>query len=309
MFHPDPWQYQPQPNISPAWPAFSNVAGNGININNYGAHPRVPNRPTFASPGPRFFDFSQLFNVTNNFGAVPLQSHQQERLRNRITVILTDGSRVLVDRDTLNEHLPRTRNFLQHGYFGLSEFLGSYDPGIMDNLIDSQGFNEAFSRAATFVFRHLENLCRSNASPYGRSSGTFDLFARPRFLLANARDRAATVHEIFWHIFILCCVLDQDRALGCSELLARPIAEFLIEFMPSVEAFLPPQAMQMLFLGYARIFRESRFELEVLREMWELMDMMNQHAMRNMIGPQLATSGMGNNAQRIWTALRHLGLV
>ncbi|KAK2015928.1 hypothetical protein LZ32DRAFT_579084 [Colletotrichum eremochloae] len=310
MFRPDPWSYHPQMDNLREWPAFGNVAGNRFNINNYGPYHREPRGSAFASPGPRFFDFSQLFNITNNFGAVPVHSAQPGRLRNRITVVLPDGSRVLLDRDILHEHLPRTRNFMQHGYFGLPEFLRGYDHGIMDNIIDPRGFNEAFSRAATFVFRHLENLSRSHASPpYGRGGETPDLFARPRFLLANARDRAATVHEIFWHVFVLCCVLDQDRALGCSDMLARPIAEFLIEFMPSVEAFLPPQAMQMLFLGYARIFRESRFELEVLREMWELMDVANQHAMRNLIGPQLAANGMGNNAQRIWTALRHLGLV
>ncbi|KAK1964069.1 hypothetical protein LY78DRAFT_682783 [Colletotrichum sublineola] len=311
MFRPDPWSNHPQMDNLRDWSAFGNVAGNRFNINNYGPYHREPRGSTFASPGPRFFDFSQLFNITNNVGAVPVHSAQQPgRLRNRITVVLPDGSRVLLDRDILHEHLPRTRNFMQHGYFGLPEFLRGYDHGIMDNIIDPRGFNEAFSRAATFVFRHLENLSRSHASsPYGRGGETPDLFARPRFLLANARDRAATVHEIFWHVFVLCCVLDQDRALGCSDMLARPIAEFLIEFMPSVEAFLPPQAMQMLFLGYARIFRESRFELEVLREMWELMDVANQHAMRNLIGPQLAANGMGNNAQRIWTALRHLGLV
>ncbi|KAK1984677.1 hypothetical protein LZ30DRAFT_747716 [Colletotrichum cereale] len=308
MFRPDIWSYQPQTD-NPAWSAFGNVAGNRFNTNNHGPHHREPNGAAFASPGPRFFDFSQIFNITNNFGTGPFQPAQPGRLRNRITVVLPDGSRVLVDRDVLKEHLPRTRNFMQHGYFGLPEFLRGYDYGIVDNFIDPQRFNEAFSRGTIFIFRYLENLGRSNASQYGRGSGPCDLFARPRFLLVNARDRAATVHEIFWHVFVLCCVLDQDRALGCSDMLARPIAEFLIELMPSVEAFLPPKAIQMLFLGFARIFRESRFELEVLREMWELMDVANQHAMRNLIGPQLATNGLGNNAQRIWTALRHLGLV
>ncbi|KAK2002113.1 hypothetical protein LX36DRAFT_288001 [Colletotrichum falcatum] len=320
MFRPDPWSYRPQRDYYSDWFPFGNVAGNRFDAESYGLYRREPRGPAFAGPGPRFFDFSQLFNITtnnnNNFGAAaPVHPARPGRLRNGVTVLLPDGSRVLLDRDVLHEHLPRTRNFMHHGHFGLPEFLRGYDHGIMGGVIDPRGFDEAFSRAATFVFRHLENLSRAGASPpspaasYAVGSAPVDLFARPRFLLANARDRAATVHEIFWHVFVLCCVLDQDRALGCSDALARPIAEFLVEFMPSAAAFLPPQATQMLFLGYARIFRESMFELEVLREMWELMDVAAQHAMRNLIGPQLATNGMGNNAQRIWTALRHLGLV
>ncbi|KAK2028353.1 hypothetical protein LX32DRAFT_619103 [Colletotrichum zoysiae] len=314
MFRPDPWAYRPQTYNLNHMTYVHPLVGNRFNIHNHGPCHREPHGLAFASPGPRFFDFSQLFNITNNFGAAPVHPARPGRLRNGITVVLPDGTRALLDRDVLHEHLPRTRNFVQHGgHFGLPEFLRGYDHGIADDAIDPRGFAEAFSRAATFVFRHLENLGRPDAPPYavggGGAAAAVDLFARPRFLLANARDRAATVHEIFWHVFVLCCVLDQDRALGCSDVLARPIAEFLIEFMPSVQAFLPPQAMQMLFLGYARIFRESRFELEILREMWELMDVANQHAMRNLIGPQLARNGMGNNAQRIWTALRHLGLV
>ncbi|TQN64603.1 hypothetical protein CSHISOI_10821 [Colletotrichum shisoi] len=248
-----------------------------------------------------------------HFGGRAAAAPPTDRLRNRVTVALPDGSRVLVDRDVLHEHLPRTRDLMQDGYFGVAEFLRGYEHGIMDNVLDQRGFDEAFSRAATFVFRHLEDLSRcSQASTVADRAGrdaALDLFARPRFLLANARDRAATVHEVFWHVFVLCCVLDQDRALGCSEALARPVAAFLVELMPSVEAFLPPRAMQMLFLGFARIFRETAFELALLREMWALMDVVNQRAMRDLVGPQLAANGAGSNAQRIWTALRHLGLV
>ncbi|TIC98789.1 hypothetical protein CH35J_005038 [Colletotrichum higginsianum] len=315
MYRTTPWYHQPRPDNTRAWPNFgnNNIAGNRVNINNYGPASRTP----FVGPGPRLFDFSQLFSVTNNFAAAtPVRpgggraAQPTDRLRNRVTVALPDGSRVLVDRDVLHEHLPRTRNLMQDGYFGVPEFLRGYEHGIMDNVLDQRGFDEAFSRAATFVFRHLEDLSRSQPPAANRAGrDAFDLFARPRFLLANARDRAATVREIFWHVFVLCCVLDQDRALGCSEALARPVAAFLVELMPSVEAFLPPRAMQMLFLGFARIFRETGFELALLREMWELMDVVNQRAMRDLIGPQLAANGAGSNAQRIWTALRHLGLV
>ncbi|WYZ44891.1 hypothetical protein EsH8_VIII_000207 [Colletotrichum jinshuiense] len=301
------WHYQPQPDYS--WSTFSNVAGSRVNINNYNTYPRGPNGPPFVNPGPRLFDFAQLFNITNNFGSTPLRHDGPGRLRNRVTVVLADGSRVLVDRDVLHEHLPRTRSYMNRSLFPVPDFLRGYDHGFTGGLIDPQGFNDAFSHAATFIFRHLEGLCHSYASPYGAGGGSFDMFSRPRFLLANARNRAATVHEIFWHVFILCCVLDQDRALGCSEMLARPIAEFLLEFMPSVEAFLPPLAVQMMFLGYARIFRESRFELEVLRELWELMDNMDQIVIRNLMGSQLPANGMGSNVHRVWTALRHLGLV
>ncbi|OHF03035.1 hypothetical protein CORC01_01793 [Colletotrichum orchidophilum] len=309
-----PWPNQAQPDRS--WATFNNAAGNRININNFGLHPRGHAAPAFMNPEPRLFNFSQLFNITtNNFGPVPLRPNQPGRLRNRVTVVLPDGSRVLLERDLLHEHLPRTRNFMQRGLFPVPEFLRGYDDGFMGTLIDPRYFEHAFARGTTFVFRHLEGLCQSYTSPYGGAGAAggggaaFDLFARPRYLLANARDRGVTVREIFWHVFILCCVLDQDRAFGCSDLLARPIAEFLVDFLPSVEAFLPPLAMQILFVGYARIFRESVFELEVLKQMWESMDVMDQTHIRGMMGPQLATNGMGNNAQRVWTALRHLGLV
>ncbi|KAL2874876.1 hypothetical protein SGCOL_009996 [Colletotrichum sp. CLE4] len=293
-----------------------------INLNNFGPYPRGPATPVFANPGPRIFDFSQLFNITNNnFGPAPLRPKQSGRIRNRVTVLLPDGSRALLERDLLHEHLPRTRDFMQQGLFPVPEFLRGYDDGFMGTLMEPHYFDQAFARGATFIFRHLEGLSHAYAPPYGataasagvgggtRGGAPFDLFARPRYLLANARDRLVTVQEIFWHVFILCCVLDQDRAFGCSDSLARPIAEFLVDFLPSVEAFLPPSAMQILFVGYARVFRESLFEMDLLRQMWESMDFMGQTHIRGLMGPQLARNGMGNNVQRVWTALRHLGLV
>ncbi|KAK1489285.1 hypothetical protein CCUS01_03330 [Colletotrichum cuscutae] len=317
-----PWPTQPQPDFN--WFRFNNATGTrpGVNFNNFGPNPRGPSTPAFANPGPRLFDFSQLFNITNNnFGPTPLRPNQPGRIRNRVTVLLPDGTRVLLERDLLHEHLPRTRNFMQQGLFPVPEFLRGYEDGFMGTLMDPQNFEQAFARGATFIFRHLEALSQAYAPPYGamgagmgvgtgsRGGAAFDLFARPRYLLANARDRFVTVREIFWHIFILCCVLDQDRAFGCSDSLARPIAEFLVDFLPSVEAFLPPTAMQILFVGYARIFRESIFEMELLRQLWESMDVIGQTHIRGMMGPQLAANGMGNNVHRVWTALRHLGLV
>ncbi|KAL0944869.1 uncharacterized protein CTRU02_202756 [Colletotrichum truncatum] len=297
-----PWNYHPQEN-SP-WAGFNNIqTGNRVNINTFNAFPRQ-NGPVF-NPGLRLFDFANLFNLTNNFGNETFQN--DGRLRNRVTVILPDGSHVMIDRNMMHEHFPRTRNAVQDSFFAVPEFLRGYNPGFAANAgFNPHNFHEAFSRAAGFVFRYIEMLCRP--PPFGVAQSP-DLFARPRFLLANIRDRVGTIHEIFWHVLLLCCVLDQDRALGCSEMFARSIGEFLVEFMPRVETYMPPGAAQLLFVGYARIFRETRFEMEVLRELWEMMDDVDQVYLRNMIGPQLAGNGMGNNAHRIWTALRHLGLV
>ncbi|KAF9880106.1 hypothetical protein CkaCkLH20_02060 [Colletotrichum karsti] len=306
-----PWTYNPQPEPQFPWAgpgqAFNNVhTGDRVNINtnNFNAFPRANPHPPFnLNAGPRLFNFANLFNTTNNFPNGPLRP--DGRLRNRITVLLPDGTRILVDRDVMHEHLPRTRNAVPGAYFAVPEFLRGYNPGLDPAGFDRHRFQDAFARAAGFVFRYIEMLCRSNRE----ASDGFDLFARPRFLLLNARNRLDTIQEIYWHLFLLCCVLDQDRAFGCSDMFARPIGEFLVEFMPRVEAFMPPGAAQLLFVGYARIFRETRVEIGFLRELWEMMDDIDQMRLRETIGPQLAGNGMGNNAHRIWTALRHLGLV
>ncbi|KAI8302862.1 hypothetical protein K4K61_007590 [Colletotrichum sp. SAR11_59] len=306
-----PWTYNPNPPDFPwappaAGPAYNNVhSGNRVNINTFNAFPRFAQTP-FA---PRPFDFASLFNLHpyGNNHSGPLRP--DGRLRNRVTVILPDGSRILVDRDLMHEHLPRTRNFVPGlgGDFAVPEFLRGYNPGFEAPDFNPLRFRDGLSRAAGFVFRYIEMMCRAQ-QPYG-GPPEFDLFSRPRFLLANERNRVQVVQEVYWHLFLLCCVLDQDRALGCSDMFARSIGEFLLEFMPRVEAFMPPGAAQLLFVGYARIFRETRSEMDVLRDLWDMMDARDRHLLRATIGPQLAGNGMGNNAQRMWTALRHLGLV
>ncbi|KAF6843008.1 hypothetical protein CMUS01_02504 [Colletotrichum musicola] len=338
-----PWYNDPQPDFAGA-ARYNNVqAGNRVNINNFNAYPRtfgglglggglggvgginglgsdgIRAAPIF-SQGPGLHDFAHLFNLASPGPAL----HSDGRLRNRLTVLMPDGARVLLDRDVMHDMLPRTRNAVPGAFFAVPEFLQGYDHGLEGNIgFDPRGFEQAFAAAAAFVFRYVEMLCRppfagqhQGGLGFGIGGGVgsnnypaFDLFARPRYLLANARDRVGTVHEIFWHVFLLCCVLDQDRALGCSEPLARSIGEFLVEFAPRVEAFMPPGAVQFLFVGYARIFRETPFESQVLRELWDVMDVVDQTSLRNLIGPQLARGGMGSNAHRVWTALRHLGLV
>ncbi|TDZ38766.1 hypothetical protein C8035_v006595 [Colletotrichum spinosum] len=323
-------QHHLEPDIN--WAAFNNFhpndrvnftsfqPNNRVNINNFNRGPH-PGPPIWNNPEPRFFDFAHLFNPANHAfhpvggglaggggGGIPLR--YDGRLRNGVTVILPDGTQVMVDRDMMHEYLPRTRNAQQGPVFLLPEFLRGYNPGFAAAAdFNPDAFRDAFTAAATFVFRHIEALCRARANPYGNMMGGPDMFERPRFLLANARNNPATVREIYWHVFVLCCVLDQDRALGCSEMFARPIGEFLLEFMPRVEAFMPPGAAQLLFIGYARIFRETRFGMDVLRDMWEMMNVFDQTVLRNTIGPQLADQGMGSNAHRMWNALRQLGVV
>ncbi|KAM0271168.1 hypothetical protein ACHAQH_009150 [Verticillium albo-atrum] len=279
----------------------------GVNVNNYHSY-NPGTRPSGYHPSQSQDSSTDNLAIFNNpytdphyrhlsSGLTPLTS---PHLHRRCTVILPSGERALLDRHHLLALLPRTRNAPNAGrssVFNIPSFLADYASNLND--IPQEDFDLGFNAALTFVIRHVEaiSLNRNRA-----------LFTRQRALLANisARDQPALVSELFQHALFVCCALDQDRALGCSEGLGLEVVKWLLELLPRVQLHGPLEGVVYLFVGFARVFRATTGQITVLGRFWNALEEEERGVINGIMGEGVGGEGRGGNTARVLQALRGL---
>ncbi|KAL2761041.1 hypothetical protein ACRALDRAFT_2024905 [Sodiomyces alcalophilus JCM 7366] len=309
-----PVNWPPRLPPQPAQPAQPGAGPSAIHYNTF---------PPFVSPnGP-------LHYSTHSPNSPPTTS-----IRDRdplVTVHLATGGTATVLSSHLRTHLPRTRNSIGRGRFGrefrVADYLAGYNSDIDLDVLRSRSrstplidlgtpFIESLFATSTFLFQNLNILVRH---------GFHNLFERFRSLLSHHRhhrhaggrttSRAATratVYDIFWQFFFLCCLLDRDRALGCSHELGFAVASFALELLPHVQTYCRPELDYVLcmFVGLARVFagHGCHSQMDVLRRFWNTMALESRAAAVRTVVERLRLHRdlPRSNTRRMWRALRHL---
>lgn len=231
----------------------------------------------------------------------------------------------------LRTHLPRARISIRRSRLGrefhVADHLAGYRPDLDPDILrfrsrslpidrDSRPCIESLYSASTFLFLNFDILVRH---------GFCHLFEHSRSLLSHCPSHhqhvtgptssamaRATVSDIFWHFVSLCCLLDRDRALGCSPELGSAVARFALELLPHVQAHCRPERdyVQCMFVGLARVFagHGQPSQLDILRRFWNSMAFESRvTAVRTIVERlRLRCDPPGSNTRRMWRALRRL---
>ncbi|CEI62828.1 unnamed protein product [Fusarium venenatum] len=230
--------------------------------------------------------------------APDFEARGQDRRQDNIIVQLYDleaqggrfgqvGERFSIDQNLLFAFLPRTRNAVRRGTLRLGSFFMPQDMALHPPHIIHQALH--------FLFRHLRDFSRT---------GVIDMFGVAELEIEDdpARDYAVTRWAGMMHA--LCVVLDNERGLGCSDMLLVEILDFFEGLIRDVHNILGWDETTILFEAFAGIFRTGRPDLtrQVCR-IWERFDPEVQDQLLRDMRRALPVEGIDGMAHRMYRAL------
>ncbi|KAG8673339.1 hypothetical protein FPOAC1_006651 [Fusarium poae] len=245
--------------------------------------------PVDARPQPPRRDANQAPNF---------EPRGQDRRQDNIIVQLYDleaqggrfgqvGGRFSIDQNLLFALLPRTRNAVRRGTLMLGSFFVPQDMALHPPHIIHQALH--------FLFRHLQDFSRT---------GVIDMFGAAELEIEDdpARDYAVIRWAGMMHA--LCVVLDNERGLGCSDMLLADILDFFEGLIWDVHNILGWDETTILFEAFAGIFRTGRPDLtrQVCR-IWERFDPEVQDQLLRDMRRALPIEGIDGMAHRMYRAL------
>jgi hypothetical protein len=225
-------------------------------------------------------------------------ARRQDRRQDNIIVHLYDleaqggrfgqaGERFSIDQNILFTFLPRTRNAVRRGTLMLESFFMPQDMAAHPPHIIHQALH--------FLFRHLQDFSRT---------GAIDMFGAAELEIEDdpVRDYAVTRWAGMMHA--LCVVLDNERGLGCSDVLLAEILDFFEGLIRYVHNILGWDETTILFEAFAGIFRTERPDLmrQVCR-IWDRFDPEVQDQLLRDMRRALPVEGIDGMAHRMYRTL------
>ncbi|RGP80165.1 hypothetical protein FLONG3_1699 [Fusarium longipes] len=245
------------------------------------------------NPLPRSQSHQQDVNTAPSFAA-----RGQDRRHDNIIVYLYDleaqggrfgqaGERFSIGQNILFTFLPRTRNAVRRGTLMLESFFMPQDMAAHPPHIIHQALH--------FLFRHLQDFTRT---------GVIDMFGAAELDIADDPVRDYAVSRWAGMMHALCVVLDNERGLGCSDMLLAEILDFFENLIRDVHNILGWDEATILFEAFAGIFRTRRPELmrQVCR-IWERFDPEVQDQLLRDMRRALPVEGIDGMAHRMYRTL------
>ncbi|KAF7559252.1 hypothetical protein G7046_g4898 [Stylonectria norvegica] len=190
-----------------------------------------------------------------------------------------ETARFIIDRGVLRTYLPRSTAAVREGVLDLEHF---FHPDVVmahPSLI--------LYRALRHVFHHLEELSRT---------GGMDMFGAPEQQL-EAGPNWRIVQQWGVTMQAMFVVLDNERGLGCSSELLRPIMRFLEGLFQDIHNFFGSLPTTVLFEAFGNIFRAADSDiLDRLCRIWDRFDTSVQNDLVRSMRDAIAIEGIGSNA-------------
>ncbi|KAH7173547.1 uncharacterized protein B0J16DRAFT_350378 [Fusarium flagelliforme] len=222
----------------------------------------------------------------------------RDRRQNNIVVQLYDleapggrfgqaGERFSINQNVLFTSLPRTRNAVRRGTLQLGSFFIPQDMAAHPPHIIHQ--------ALYFLFRHLQDYSRT---------GVIDMFGAAELEIEDDPSRDFAVNRWAGMMHALCVILDNERGLGCSDMLLAEILDFFESLIRDVHNLVGWDEAAILFEAFAGIFRTTRTGLRrQVRRIWNRFDPEVQEQLLGDMRRALPVEGVDGKAHRMYRTL------
>ncbi|CAM1510970.1 Fc.00g084830.m01.CDS01 [Cosmosporella sp. VM-42] len=197
----------------------------------------------------------------------------------------SEANRFSIPRNVLSALMPRAGAGVRRGQLDLETF---FDRDILED-----NPPHMLHRALQFIFRHLEEYSRT---------GELTIFSAAAQQIEDDPNRFTTVR--YWGItmYALFVVLDNERGLGCSDLLLGPILGFLEMLFPDIQNLLGHPPVVVLFEAFTNIFQVTcRRDVDSVHRIWEGFDPEIQDELLWHLRPRRI---VGDNVQHMYDAIR-----
>jgi hypothetical protein len=242
---------------------------------------------------------------------------QRRRRRPATVTVLLHGSRHTINRKLMGAYLPRTTIAPRWSAFEAEHFLGLGAANVMDIFpghIYPGGAEQALQalRAALrIVFQYLERLSEALDANEGLlavpQADAPQFFLEAGFRLDLGRDTAAYALHVLRTAFAVCVVLDMQRGMGASNVLAEKVGLHLLDLAPRMRMRENERELSMatvaLLFAWAKVFRDAPKCVAILKELWEGLGEPERMFFGRELLRALPTAALDSNAERMHRVL------